>query len=58
MSENAQNTGVDFFKDVLALPSQSGLIYNHFENHPQHLEHLGIDSLLQTFHKKTYLCTH
>lgn len=51
-SEVSQSIGDEFFKDVLALPSQTGLIYDHFGNNSQHLEHLGIDQLLQSYHKE------
>ncbi|KAK3885994.1 hypothetical protein Pcinc_009821 [Petrolisthes cinctipes] len=51
-SAAVQDIGEQFFKEVLALPSQSGLIYDYYGNNPQHLELLGIDQLLQAFYKE------
>lgn len=51
-STSEQNIGDEFFRDILALPSQNGLIYDHFGNNHCHLEHLGIDHLLQMFYKE------
>lgn len=52
------NTGVrsmgdEFLRDVLALPSQTGLIYDYLGNYSHgDLEQYGIDQLLQAFHKE------
>lgn len=47
-----QNIGEEFFREVLALPIQTGLIYDHFGNNQEQLEHVGIDRLLKMFHKE------
>ncbi|KAK3877365.1 hypothetical protein Pcinc_017920 [Petrolisthes cinctipes] len=51
-SAAVQDIGEQFFREVLALPSQSGLIYDYYGNNPQHLELFGIDQLLQAFYKE------
>lgn len=47
-----QSMGDEFLREVLALPSQTGLIYDYLGNNPQDLEYFGIDQLLQAFHKE------
>ncbi|KAK3891126.1 hypothetical protein Pcinc_004919 [Petrolisthes cinctipes] len=51
-SAAVQDIGEQFFREVLALPSQSGLIYDYYGNNLQYLELFGIDQLLQAFYKE------